>query len=201
MRPSPISQVGEAARHPGSAHGRRPDGVALRPRRPQAEAGHHPAGRDRHGDDDEQGGRGRHRAPRPSFPASRPPARPAPPTPTAMPGSSATPAIMSARLVRQRRLLAAQRMTGGSLRAMTWQTVMAMRTRASRSNRCRAWRPAPARRRSRRPASRRGADAAGGADAARRRRPGAGREADGRSGARARHAAAGRDVILAPRRR
>ena len=52
---------GHAARHPRGAHRRRQAGLALRPRRPEAEAGAAGARRRRHDQDDEQRGRERHR--------------------------------------------------------------------------------------------------------------------------------------------
>ena len=53
------------ARAAGSAHRQRRGDLAVRPRRPEAQAGDVAAGRARHEHDDEQGDRGRHRPPRP----------------------------------------------------------------------------------------------------------------------------------------
>ena len=81
----------------GSAHRLRRSGLALRSRRQEADASHSRLGRRRHVGNDEPRRQRRHRTPRATSTAFRPPARPAPPTPIATPGLSASPATSPAR--------------------------------------------------------------------------------------------------------
>ena len=175
---------GLAARHPRGAHRRRQGGLALRPRRTEAEARAAAARRRGHDQDDEQRRRERHRRAARGSTASSPPARPARRTLTATPGSWATPAISSAASGSATTTTTpTNRMTGGALPAMTWHQIMDLRAPGHRGETIarhpRARRSHADRGRGQIQARRHAAAAAAPAHQARRRDPGQSRAHDG----------------------